>query len=402
MAQQLPPDSSSSRARIRSVLPKLFLGNYPTGPLNSLTDVPGVLVSTQSIRLPKTESVNGDVVHHEVNTGVTTILPRADFFDNACYAGYFSFNGSGEMTGSHWMNETGTMNTPIIVTNSFAIGPCYSGVYEFCVREYKDKDGLANWFLLPVVAETFDGYLSDIGAMSVKPGDVVRGIEMALANEGKAVEEGCTGGGTGMILAGFKGGTGSASRVVGGLVRGESVKYTVAALVQANYGAMRDVRIGGVPVGKIFLDEDAEEEEVAKENAGDQGKVKDGSIIIVLATDAPLHPIQLQRLAKRATVGLARVGGWGSNSSGDIFVAFSTAHKIPVQDKMSGYTPSVVQGVDILVDETINALFECAADAVEEAIYNVLCMAEDTKGPLGREVKAMDLERLKVVMEKYL
>jgi D-aminopeptidase len=402
MAQQLPPNSSSSRARVRSVLPKLFLGNYPTGPLNSLTDVPGVLVSTQSIHLPKTESVNGEVIHHEVNTGVTTLLPRADFFDNACYAGYFSFNGSGEMTGSHWMNETGTMNTPIIVTNSFAIGPCYSGVYEFCVREYKDKDGLANWFLLPVVAETFDGYLSDIGAMSVKPGDVVRGIEMALANEGKAVEEGCTGGGTGMILAGFKGGTGSASRVVDGLVRGESVKYTVAALVQANYGAKRDVRIGGVPVGKIFLDEDAEEEEVAKENAGDQGKVKDGSIIIVLATDAPLHPIQLQRLAKRATVGLARVGGWGSNSSGDIFVAFSTAHKIPVQDKVSRYIPSVVQGVDILVDETINALFECAADAVEEAIYNVLCMAEDTKGPLGREVKAMDLERLKVVMEKYL
>ena len=402
MAQQLSSNSSSSRARVRSVLPKLFLGNYLPGPLNSLTDVPGVLVSTQSIRLPKTESVHGDVVHHEVNTGVTTILPRADFFDNACYAGYFSFNGAGEMTGSHWMNETGTMNTPIIITNSFAIGPCHSGIYEFCVREYKDRDGLANWFLLPVVAETFDGYLSDIGAMSVKPGDVVRGIEMALANEGKAVEEGCTGGGTGMILAGFKGGTGSASRVVDGLVRGERVKYTVAALVQANYGAKRDVRIGGVPVGRIFLEEDAEKEEMAKEDTGNQGKAKDGSIIIVLATDAPLHPIQLQRLAKRATVGLARVGGWGSNSSGDIFVAFSTAHKIPVQEKMPRYTPSVVQGVDILVDETINALFECAADAVEEAIYNVLCMAEDTKGPLGREVKAMDLERLKVVMEKYL
>jgi D-aminopeptidase len=402
MAQQLSSNSSNSRTRVRSVLPKLFLGNYPPGPLNSLTDVPGVLVSTQSIRLPKTESVHGDVVHHEVNTGVTTVLPRADFFHNACYAGYFSFNGSGEMTGSHWMNETGTLNTPIIVTNSFAIGPCYSGIYEFCVSKYKDRDGLANWFLLPVVAETFDGYLSDIGAMSVQPGDVVRGIEMALANEGKAVEEGCTGGGTGMILGGFKGGTGSASRVVGGLVRGERVNYTVAALVQANYGAKRDVRIGGVPVGRIFLEEDAEKEEMAKEDAGNQGKVKDGSIIVVLATDAPLHPIQLQRLAKRATVGLARVGGWGSNSSGDIFVAFSTAHKIPVQRKMSGYAPSVVQGVDILVDETIDALFECAADAVEEAIYNVLCMAEDTKGPLGREIKAMDLERLKVVMEKYL
>ena len=404
MAQQSPSSASSprDRARVRSVLPKLFLGSYPPGPLNSLTDVPGVLVSTQSIRLPKTRSVDGKVVHHEVNTGVTTILPRADFFDNACYAGYFSFNGSGEMTGSHWLNETGTLNTPIIITNSFAVGACYSGIYEYCVREYKDKDGLAAWFLLPVVAETFDGFLSDIGAMSVEPRDVVRGIEMALANEGKAVEEGCTGGGTGMILAWFKGGTGSASRVVDGVVRGEKVKYTVAALVQANYGQKRDVRVGGVPVGKIFADEDAQSEKAKEAAGGEDGKVKDGSIIIVLATDAPLHPVQLQRLAKRATVGLARVGGWGSNSSGDIFLAFSTAHKIPVNGKTSRHTPTVVQNIDILVDDTINALFECAADATEEAIYNVLCMAEDTKGPLGREVKAMDLARLKSVMEKYL
>ena len=401
MAQQPQAHSSAPRARVRSVLPKLFLGNYPPGPLNSLTDVPGVLVSTQSIHLPKTTDANGAVVHHEVNTGVTTILPRADFFHNACYAGYFSFNGSGEMTGSHWLNETGTLNTPIIITNSFAIGPCYSGIYEYCVREYKDKDGLANWFLLPVVAETFDGLLSDIGAMSVKSGDVVRGIEMALANEGKAVEEGCTGGGTGMILAWFKGGTGSASRTVEGIVRGEKVQYTVGALVQANYGAKRDVRMGGVPVGKIFEDEDAQKERGEKVEKND-GKIKDGSIIIVLATDAPLHPVQLQRLAKRATVGLARVGGWGSNSSGDIFVAFSTAHKIPLHGKADRHTPTVVQGIDILVDDTVNALFQCAADAVEEAIYNVLCMAEDTKGPLGLEVKAMDLERLKAVMEKYL
>jgi D-aminopeptidase len=402
MAQQSPSNPSSSRARVRSVLPQLFLGNYPPGPLNSLTDVPGVLVSTQSIRLPKAASVDGKVIHHEVNTGVTTILPRADFFDNACYAGYFSFNGSGEMTGSHWLNETGTLNTPIIITNSFAVGSCYSGIYEYCVREYKDKDGLAEWFLLPVVAETFDGYLSDIGAMSVRPGDVVRGIEMALASEGKAVEEGCTGGGTGMILAWFKGGTGSASRVVEGLAKGEKVKYTVAALVQANYGAKRDVRVGGVPVGKIFVDEDAQKEKLEKEESSNQEKVKDGSIIIVLATDAPLHPMQLQRLAKRATVGLARVGGWGSNSSGDIFVAFSTAQKIPVHGKTSRFTPTVVQSIDILVDDTINALFECAADATEEAIYNVLCMAEDVTGPLGREVKAIDLDRLKSVMENYL
>lgn len=306
------------------------------------------------------------------------------------------------MTGSHWLNETGTLNTPIIITNSFAIGACYSGIYEYCVREYKDKDGLANWFLSPVVAETFDGYLSDIGAMSVNPGDVVRGIEMALASEGKPVDEGCTGGGTGMILAWFKGGTGSASRVVEGVAKGERVTYTVAALVQANYGSKRDVRIGGVPVGMMFIDEDMRKERLDREEEGNPAKVKDGSIIIVLATDAPLHPLQLQRLAKRATVGLARVGGWGSNSSGDIFLAFSTAEKIPAQGKTSRSTPVVVQSVDVLVDDTINALFECAADATEEAIYNVLCMAEDTRGPLGREIKAMDLERLKSVMEKYL
>lgn len=306
------------------------------------------------------------------------------------------------MTGSHWLNETGTLNTPIIITNSFAIGACYSGIYEYCVREYKDKDGLADWFLSPVVAETFDGYLSDIGAMSVRPGDVVRGIEMALASEGKPVEEGCTGGGTGMILSWFKGGTGSASRVVEGMAKRKKITYTVAALVQANYGSKRDVRIGGVPVGKIFIDEDMRKERLDREEEGSQDKVKDGSIIIVLATDAPLHPVQLQRLAKRATVGLARVGGWGSNSSGDIFLAFSTAEKIPVHGTTSRYTPAVVQSIDVLVDDTINALFECAADATEEAIYNVLCMAEDTKGPLGREIKAMDLERLKSVMEKYL
>ena len=228
--------------------------------------------------------------------------------------------------------------------------------------------------------------------MAVKPGDVVRGIERASE---EAVPEGCTGGGTGMILAMFKGGTGSASRAIEGVAHGKSVTYTVAALVQANYGSKRDVRIGGVPVGRIFMEEDAQKEETEKG--------KDGSIIIVLATDAPLHPTQLQRMAKRATVGLARVGGWGSNNSGDIFLAFSTAQRIDTgMDPPSKVVPTVRQSVDVVHDVTINGLFECAVDATEEAIYNVLCMAEDTKGPLGREVKAMDLDRLKAVMEKHL
>ena len=143
--------SATPRARVRTVLPKLFLGHYHSGPKNSLTDVPGVLVSTQSIRQPKATSPDGKILHHEINTGVTTILPRKDWFRNACYAGLFSFNGSGEMTGSHWLNETGLLNSPIIITNSFAVGACYSGIYEYAVREYPDENGLADWFLLPVV-----------------------------------------------------------------------------------------------------------------------------------------------------------------------------------------------------------------------------------------------------------
>lgn len=385
------------RSRIRTLLPNLHLGFHPPGPKNSLTDVPGVLVSTQSIRKPKTLDAAGNVTHHEINTGVTTILPRRDWFHNACYAGLFSFNGSGEMTGAHWLNETGLLYSPVVITNSFAVGPAYSGVYEYAVREYADQNGLADWFLLPVIAETFDGYLSDVAAMPVRPADVVRGIE--TAGEGP-VEEGNTGGGTGMCMAGFKGGTGSASRVIAGEVHGRKVQYTVAALVQANYGAKRDLRVGGVPVGRILMKEDGDGR---REDKHEKGKNKDGSIIIVLATDAPLHPVQLQRMAKRATVGLARCGGWGSNSSGDIFLAFSTAEKINPSTKVADhFAPTIEQSVDVVRDGTINGLFECAADVVEEAIYNVLCMAEDTTGPLGRDMKAIDLDRLKSVMEKYL
>ena len=391
---------------MRNLLPTLHLGYHSPGPTNSLTDVPGVLVSTQSIHKPKTtDPSSGKTLHHEINTGVTTILPRSTWFHHACYAGLFSFNGSGEMTGSHWLNETGLLHSPIIITSSFAVGACYSGVYQYAVREYADSDGLADWFLLPVVAETFDGYLSDVGAMPIEPGMVVRGIESA---SDEPVKEGNTGGGTGMCLAGFKGGTGSASRVLRGRVMGEEVVYTVGALVQANYGKKRDLRVGGVMVGRVLMKEDGEvdgwpDEREEGEEQGKDKKKKDGSIIVVLATDAPLHPLQLQRLAKRATVGLARCGGLGSNSSGDIFLAFSTAEKIDVTSEVvDARAPIVEQSVDVVRDGTINGLFECAADVVEEAIYNVLCMAEDMVGPLGREVKAMDLDRVKGVVERCL
>jgi D-aminopeptidase len=169
-----------------------------------------------------------------VNTGVTGILPRLDWFENGCYAAYHKFNGAGEATGCHWLDESGLLNSPIVITNSFAVGSCFSGVYEYALSKYKNEQGLADWFLCPVIAETWDGYLSDIGAMSIKPEMVVKGIENATTG---AVEQGNTGGGTGMACHGYKGGTGSASRLLSGsaMKGGEmtDVQYTVGALVQA-------------------------------------------------------------------------------------------------------------------------------------------------------------------------
>ncbi|OAX79132.1 hypothetical protein ACJ72_06550 [Emergomyces africanus] len=412
---------TSSRPRIRDLLPTLKIGRHPTGPLNSLTDVPGVLVHTESLKLHPSTSPG---IRHPINTGVTTILPRHDWFEWGCYAGYFRFNGSGEMTGSHWLDETGILNSPIIITNSFSVGACYSGVYEYAVREYSDKQtGLVDWFLLPVIAETCDLYLNDIGAMAVKPEMVVRGIEQARG--GERVPEGNTGGGTGMCCHGHKGGTGSASRVVEGKEFGVGVKYTVAALVQANYGKKGDLRVGGVALGKIIEEREAEAAaallsssssttttttaaaaaaayNAAKEEEERKSAKKDGSIIVVLATDAPLHPIQLQRLAKRATVGLSRVGGWGSNSSGDIFIAFSTAERISRNEPEFSWAVTVEQKMSVVQDISINALFESAADATEEAIYNALVGAEDMEGPEGMKVKALNHEVLKEVVGKHL
>jgi D-aminopeptidase len=375
------PFPSDRPTRIRDVLPHLYLGEWKPGPKNSITDVPGVLAHTQSVHLPKTGT------HDTVNTGVTTILPRKDFFYNACYAGMFRFNGNGEMTGSHWINETGLLQSPIIITNTFAVGAAHQGVNEYCVREYANKEGGIDWFLLPVIAETFDGYLNDVGKFAIKPEHIIKGIDDASA---QTVSEGNTGGGTAMTCHGFKGGTGCSSRVVNG---SNSERYTVGALVQANYGRQETLRIGGVPIGRLLQQEDA-----AKQEA--HGK-KDGSIIVILATDIPLNPLQLQRLATRATVGLARVGGNGSNGSGDIFLAFSTANKIPVQHELEDGRPRTI-AVNVVDDESIDDVFTAAADAVEEAIYNTLCAAETMTGRKNRTVEALPLERVRKIMEKYL
>ncbi|MBE3045362.1 P1 family peptidase [Candidatus Bathyarchaeota archaeon] len=407
-ASTLPTrQGGAARGRIRDVLPGLHLGTHKPGALNAVTDVPGVLVHTQSIY-----EKDG-----AVNTGVTTILPRKDWFRTASYAGIFRFNGAGEMTGSHWIEETGLLVSPVIITNSFAVGAAHQGVFEYAIKHYSEANGDVEWGLLPVVAETYDGFLNDLSTFAVKPEHVVEGISRAT---GGPVEEGNSGGGTAMTCHGHKGGTGTSSRVVTGLAEpGEEKAYTVGALVQANYGKLHHLRISGAPVGRII----AEQREKAKEDAAsgtpeaeraqqwvDEEKAKDkkdGSIIIVLATDAPLHPLQLQRLAKRATTGLARVGGYGHNPSGDIFLAFSTANEIPSQrhDEEDGPVDPFkarTLKVEVTDDASINALFEASADAVEEAIYNALCGAETMTGRRGNTAEALDLENLKEIMERYM
>lgn len=381
--------AEEKRMRIRALIPSLHLGSYPTGPLNSLTDVPGVLVKTHSIVSPRTNE------HHELNTGVTAILPRRNILTSGVYAGIFRFNGAGEMTGSHWLAETGLLHAPIVVTGTLSIGAAHEGATLYFLRETRDAHGLAPTWGLPVIAETWDGWLSDAGALAVRPHHVVNAIDAANS---EAVKEGNTGGGTGMICHGVKGGTGSASRVVDvpNGWQGPQTSFTIGVLVQANYGNLPSLRVGGVAVGRT-LREHKTSEEASK--ATEKGN-KDGSIIIVIATDAPLMPLQLQRLAKRATVGLARVGGHGGNSSGDIFLAFSTASDIPAN--RPGDDMSRPKLPDMLTDRELDPLFPATADAVEEAIYNAICAAKTTTGPLGRKVEAIDLNMLKSLVEAHL
>ncbi|KNG89896.1 D-aminopeptidase [Aspergillus nomiae NRRL 13137] len=358
---------STGRMRIREFLPDLDLGVYPPGPLNSISDVQGVQVHTQEIFGAK----------GAINTGVTCIIPRPNWATSACHAGIFRFNGSGELTGAHSIEEAGLLYSPIVLTGTFGIGAAHQGIYQYAVENLGyNRNAQLEWLMLPVVGETFDGYLHDCASFSVTPEHIVHGLENVVA--GKTVPEGNVGGGVGMVCHGLKGGTGSSSRRVLG-------DYTVAALVQANYGQLKDLRIAGVPVGKIL--------------AGEVASDPDGSIIVVLATDAPLHPAQLQRVAKRATVGLARVGGQGHNQSGDIFLAFSTGNEIPVNQHQQ--PAPVTRVIDVVDDSALNSLFEATADAVEEAIYNALCMAETLTGFLGHTVEALPLVRVKEIMKQY-
>ncbi len=340
------------------------------GPLNAITDVRGVEVGHTTL-------ISGDgkleVGKGPVRTGVTAILPRGKGPAGPVFAAWFSLNGNGEMTGTAWVEESGTLEGPVMITNTHSVGVVRDAVIAHRVREGRD-DPAGAWWSLPVVAETWDGFLNDINGFHVKPGHVFEAIDGAKAGP---VPEGNVGGGTGMVCYGFKGGIGTSSRRLGERRGG----YTVGVLVQANHGGRNQLQVAGVPVGR----------EIAE---GASRRREAGSIIIVIATDAPLLPHQLKRLARRASLGLARTGSVSGNGSGDLFLAFSTSRPGPAKE---GENPRV----EMLPLDRMDPLFEATVQATEEAIVNALVAAETMTGIDGRTVIALPHDRLKRAMAKY-
>jgi len=351
------------RARLRDL--GIVTGSLPPGQWNAITDVPGVRVGYATL-IRDVPSV--------VRTGVTAIWPRGpEIWTDAVFAAIHSFNGNGEMTGWAWIAEQGMLASPICITNTHAIGVVRDAICAYAV----EKKVPVPW-LLPVVAETFDGWLSDATSFPITAEHAVAALNAATSGP---IAEGNFGGGTGMICHEFKGGTGTASRVV--QVAGET--FTVGTLVQANYGARELLRVDGVPVGR----------EIGPDTVPSHRDIPcdAGSIIVVLATDAPLLPIQCQRLARRATTGLAWVGGIGSNSSGDIFLALATGNHV--------HHGEAISAVRMLSPDNMNPLFQAAAEATEEAILNALTAAETMSGFAGHTAHALPLDRFVEVMRRY-
>jgi L-aminopeptidase/D-esterase-like protein len=339
------------------------------GRLNAITDVPGVQVGHVTL-----SSGSGK---QAIRTGVTSVFPTGKDAVRRVFAAWFTLNGNGEMTGTTWVRESGLLGTPILITNTHSVGVVRDAVIEWNVRRNAGSEGYSGDFSLPLVAETWDGFLNDINGFHVKKEHVFEVLEKAA---GGAVAEGNVGGGTGMVVHQFKGGIGTSSRVL----NADNGGYTVGVLVQANYGRRDLLRIAGVPVGKEITD-------LLPARGPSDGA---GSIIIVIGTDAPLLPHQLDRLVKRTALGLGVVGGRGEDSSGDIFIAFSTAN--PEAIKMEG-----IASLQMLPNERINPLFRAAADATEEAIINAMVAAETMEGINGNKVFAIPHDRLRAVLKKY-
>jgi len=354
------------------------IGRFEPGAWNAITDVTGVRVGHTTLIAGGGPLVVG---RGPVRTGVTVIYPhQGNVGTDPVYAGSHVLNGNGEMTGLLWIQEAGKLTTPIALTNTHSVGVVRDALISYDLR--LDTPAEAVWSL-PVVAETFDGVLSDINGMHVRPEHVWAALDRAATSP---VAEGCVGGGTGMMCHGFKGGIGTASRRLPAAKGG----WTVGVLLQANHGARHLLRVDGVPVGReISL------QEVPRPSL--QPPPGTGSIIVIIATDAPLLPLQCRRLAQRATIGIARCGGLGENSSGDLFLAFSTGNC------GLGAPPAADGTVSVrtLPDDALSTLFEAVAEATEEAIINALCAATTTTGINGNVGYALPLDRLMEVMRRY-
>jgi len=340
------------------------------GPYNAITDVKGVEVGHTTL-------ISGagklKVGVGPVRTGVTAVLPRGKDSLDPVFGAWFTLNGNGEMTGTTWLEESGFLDGPVLITNTHSVGVVRDAVIAWRIKRAPPDANGYSWSL-PVVAETADDDLNDMNGFHVKAEDAFHALDIA---HGGAVEEGNVGGGTGMICNEFKGGIGTASRVLPAKLGG----YTVGVLVQCNYGRRSQLRIAGVPVGREIPEHTVRDEDI-------------GSIIIVVATDAPLIPTQLKRVVRRATLGLGRDGSFASDGSGDIFIAFSTAN--PGAAGTTG-----VHDLKMLANEKLNPIFLATVQATEEAVINAMVAAETMTGANDLTVYALPHDKLREVLKKY-
>ena len=353
------------------------------GPLNAITDVEGVEVGEVTLI---SGSGKLQVGIGPVRTGVTAILPRGQKSEDQVFAAWFSLNGNGEMTGTTWVEESGFLEGPVMITNTHSVGVVRDSVIAWRVDHGRPAES-EYWWSLPVVAETWDGYLNDVNGFHVKKEHVYKALESAASGP---VPEGNVGGGTGMICYEFKGGTGTSSRkftIADG-------RYTLGVLVQCNCGSREQLRIAGVPVGREIPGNKVWSNVSRPNGTVPQAGDDTGSIIIVIATDAPLLPTQLKRLARRASMGLARTGSVSGNGSGDIFIAFSTANPGASQ-------PAGLRQVQMVPNDEMGPFFAATVEATEEAIVNALVAAETMIGIDDHKVEAIPHERLQEVLKKY-
>jgi L-aminopeptidase/D-esterase-like protein len=386
----LPAAPQAQKAREREL--GLPIGGTP-GPLDAITDVAGVEVGHTTLISGSGRLVQGK---GPVRTGVTVVHPRGKANPDPVFASWFTLNGNGEMTGTTWVQESGLLEGPVAITNTHSVGVVRDAIIRW---EVGLKNALQPWWL-PVVAETYDGTLNDISGFHVTAEHVLAALDGA---RGGVPPEGNVGGGTGMVCHGFKGGIGTASRKLPEAQGG----YTVGVLVQCNYGVRRDLRIAGVPVGEEIPDltacvagdgplpEGATRPRCGAPAAPRDEEREQGSIIVVVATDAPLLPHQLKRVATRVSLGIGRQGGFGGNGSGDIFIAFSTANPRAWHDDVP------VRDVKMLPNDRISPIFQATAQATEAAITNALLAAETMTGADDVRVYAMPVERMLAAMRKY-